>query len=82
MSKDNVVNFPPKQAKPTVVEALSPAQVSLKRINDAIAATDPKFQMEIKYVEERLHFLLQRYGEPAIYALMRASLQITTDNGN
>lgn len=93
MSNDNVINFPPKQLKPNeayelkptfanVLEVLTPAQVSLKNLNEAIAATDPKFQMEIRYVQERLQFLLQRYGEPAIYALMRANLQITIDKGN
>lgn len=72
------VDFKP----PTVVQKLTPAQVSLKTLNDAIALTDPKMQMEIKYVEERLHFLLVRYGEAAIYALMRANLQVTVQAGN
>lgn len=65
-----------------LVEKITPAQLSLKTLNDAIALTEPKMQMEIKYVEERLHFLLSRYGEAAIYALMRANLQVTVEAGN
>lgn len=62
-------------------ETKTPAQVSLEELKAAIANTDPKFQMEVKYVEERLHFLLIRYGEPAIYALMKANLQVSIDKG-
>lgn len=76
MSEDNVIN-----GNFTHAAKLTPAQLSLKDLNDAIAQTDPKLQMEIKYVEERLHFLLNRYGDAAVYALMRANLQVTVQAG-
>lgn len=68
------------QPDPVVVNK-TPAQHSLDAVKAALLTTDPKFQMEVKYVEERLNFLLAKHGEPAIYALMMANLRVTIEKG-
>lgn len=64
-----------------VVENQTNAQRSLALLDDAIALADPSIQVEIKYVEERLNFLLARHTVAADYAIMRAALKCSIDKG-
>jgi hypothetical protein len=68
-----------------VVEPLvgvhSAAQLSLKALNAVIDAADPAVQIEVKYVEDRLQYLLAKHGNAGVYALMRANLKVAIDNG-
>lgn len=68
-----------------VVEPLvvvkTPAQYSLEALNAAIAEAEPTVQVEIKYVEDRLQYLLAKHGNAAIYALMRQNLKIAIEKG-
>lgn len=77
----SVSKIPIIGAQTDIARSHTPAEISLATLNTAISQADPKLQMEIRYVEERLHFLLQRYGDAAIYALMRANLQVTIEKG-
>lgn len=64
-----------------VVVNKTPAQYSLEALNAAIAAAEPAVQVEIKYVEDRLQYLLAKHGNAGIYALMRANLKIAIEKG-
>lgn len=57
------------------------AQLSLAALDSVILAADPAVQIEVKYVEERLSYLLAKHGNAAVYALMRANLKVAIDNG-
>lgn len=64
-----------------VVENQTHAQLSLAKLNSAISDAGPEFEMEVKYVEERLQYLLASRGVAAEYALMRTNFKIAVDKG-
>jgi predicted nucleic acid-binding protein len=59
----------------------SAAKFSLAALDAVILAAEPAVQIEVKYVEDRLSYLLAKHGNAAVYALMRANLKIAIDNG-
>ena len=57
------------------------AQLSYQKLNRAIAELPVIEQDEILYVEERIHFLIAKYGSSANLAIMKIALQTAVDKG-